>query len=150
MTSISDVIVEVARENRHMVTRTWAWKDMSSFDYTMMEFIEKILDGSIRDKDEIVLEAYLSNANAFADHVRPLFVNASGAALATLMCASELVEPPGRSPDTKCPGDTIYCPTYEANFECVEESQCIIKKDPEELDTDVEIVTEKDQAIIVI
>ena len=54
-----------------------------------------------------------------------------------------------RSSDTECPGDTIYCPTYDANFECVDESQCIVAEDPEDLDDDVEIVTEEDPVIII-
>jgi hypothetical protein len=148
MKTISNMVVELATENRQMVTGDWAWKDDESFNYTMVNFVGA-LEGIMGTKDEIAARAYSEDPD-FVTNVRPLFVNASGAALATLMCASQLVEPPGQSADTECPGNTIYCPTYDADFECIDESQCTLAEDPDELDIEVQTFAEEEEGPIII
>ncbi len=107
---VSSMIIEVAEANRALVTGTWAWDDDASSDY----FLTK----DKAEKAAIVYNTY-SRHDEFPDHVRPLAVNAMGAALALLGCAADYVQPAGVDENTLCPDGQRYCASHKCGFECL-------------------------------
>ena len=56
----------------------------------------------------------------FARNGSQLVSNSSGAALALLMSASDMVVSKGNNPATKCPDGSGYCATWLCDFQCTE------------------------------
>jgi hypothetical protein len=114
MNGVKELINEVAIENRGHIG-SWAWQDWASIDYEYFRYTEDDMD----ERDAITYAAYTGQPD-FIENVRPLLINSSGAALALMVCASEIVEPPGKSDDAYCPDGYGYCPTHSCDFQCVE------------------------------
>ena len=57
---------------------------------------------------------------AFAANASQLISNSSGATLALLMSASDMVVSQGHTPATKCPDGSGYCATWQCDFQCTE------------------------------
>jgi len=112
MEYISPMVLEVAAENRSMINEMpfWPFNDL------------------VTSKEQ-KKEMYLLDSAFFVSEMRPLVINASAGALATLICAASAdnetgdyryvqVEDP--DPDTRCPEGFGYCPTHSCGFQCVE------------------------------
>jgi len=113
MESVKDLMIEVAKTNRSMVG-DWAWNDHGSFIYLGRN------EGRFHEDDKEEAKSFYTDNPDFNSQMAPIVANASGAALALLVCASQMVEPAVDTVDSKCPEGYKYCPSHYCGFQCIE------------------------------
>ena len=103
--SAKELIEAVAIENAAYVN-LWAWDDWQSVAENTSD------EGKMKK-----VNRYLAK-DAFWENARSMVANSSGAALALLMCAADMVESDGSPSDTKCEEGYEYCMKWECGFQC--------------------------------
>ncbi|MBN2343753.1 MAG: hypothetical protein JXX29_10450 [Deltaproteobacteria bacterium] len=114
LSSAKSLIEAVAMDNMQYVG-TWAWND----DYSVMENLQ-----DSKEKKDEKTASYLADSD-FWNGMKPIVSNSSGAALAFLMCAADMVDYQENSSSeevTRCDDGYGYCASWECgfSFECIE------------------------------